>query len=65
MECVPLAVDWKGIVEMQVACLRNGINKVGIPDLMVAQNAIQHHLSLFSLDKHFRLLSKLVPLVLQ
>lgn len=65
MECVPLAVDWNGIIEMQVACLRNGINKVGIPDLMVAQNAMQHNLSLFSLDKHFRLLSKLVPLVLQ
>ena len=65
MECVPLAVDWNGIIEMQVACLRNGINKVGIPDLMVAQNAMQHNLSLFSLDKHFRLLGKHVPLVLQ
>jgi predicted nucleic acid-binding protein len=65
MECVPLAVDWNGIIEMQVECLRNGINKVGIPDLMVAQNAMQHNLSLFSLDKHFRLLGKHVPLVLQ
>ncbi len=65
MECVPLAVDWNGIIEMQVACLRNGINKMGIPDLMVAQNAMQHNLSLFSLDKHFRLLGKHVPLVLQ
>ncbi len=65
MECVPLAVDWNGIIEMQVACLRNGINKVGIPDLMVAQNAMQHNLSLFSLDKHFRLLGRHVPLVLQ
>ena len=65
MECVPLVVDWNGIIEMQVTCLRNGINKVGIPDLMVAQNAMQHNLSLFSLDKHFRLLGKHVPLVLQ
>ena len=65
MECVPLAVDWNGIIEMQVACLRNGINKVGIPALMVAQNAMQHNLSLFSLDKHFRLLGKHIPLVLQ
>ena len=65
MECVPLVVDWNGIIEMQVACLRNGINKVGIPDLMVAQNAMQHNLSLLSLDKHFRLLGKHVPLVLQ
>jgi predicted nucleic acid-binding protein len=65
IECVPLAVDWSGIIEMQVTCLRNGINKVGIPDLMVAQHAIQHSLALFSLDKHFRFLSKHVPLSLQ
>ena len=65
MVCVPLAVDWNGIIEMQVACLRKGINRMGLPDLMVAQNAMQHNLSLFSLDKHFRLLGKHVPLVLQ
>ena len=50
---------------MQVTCLRNGISKVGIPDLMVAQYAMQLGLTLFSLDKHFRLLSKHVPLSLQ
>jgi predicted nucleic acid-binding protein len=49
---------------MQVTCLRNGINKVGIPDLIVAQHAMQHNLSLFSLDKHFRMLSKHVALKL-
>jgi predicted nucleic acid-binding protein len=65
MECVPLALDWEGIIEMQVTCLRNGINRVGIPDLIIAQNAIQHNLALFSLDKHFRLLSKHVTLNLK
>lgn len=65
VERVPLAIDWEGIVEMQVTCLRNGINKVGIPDLIVAQHAMQHDLSLLSLDKHFRLLSKHVALKLQ
>ena len=65
IECVPLALDWEGIIEMQVTCLRNGINKVGIPDLIVAQQAVQCNLSLFSLDKHFRLLSEHVPLNLQ
>jgi predicted nucleic acid-binding protein len=64
IERVPLTVDWSGIVELQVTCLRNGINKVGLPDLIVAQHAMQHGLSLFSLDKHFRLLSKHVPLSL-
>ena len=65
IERVPLTLDWKDIIEMQVTCLRNGINKVGIPDLIVAQHAMQHNLSLFSLDKHFRLLSKHVALKLQ
>jgi predicted nucleic acid-binding protein len=65
IERVPLTVIWDGIVELQVTCLRHGINKVGIPDLIVAQQAIQHRLSLFTLDKHFRLLSKHVSLNLQ
>ncbi len=65
MERVPLTLDWDGIVELQVKCLRNGINKVGSPDLIVAQQAMQNNLSLFSLDKHFRLLSKHVALQLQ
>ena len=64
IERVPLTLDWDGIIEMQVTCLRNGINKVGIPDLIVAQQAMQYNLSLFSLDKHFRLLSKHVVLQL-
>jgi predicted nucleic acid-binding protein len=62
IERVPLTLDWDGIVQLQVTCLRNGINKVGIPDLMVAQNAIQNNIALSSLDKHFLLLSKHVPL---
>ncbi|MEI8242912.1 MAG: PIN domain-containing protein [bacterium] len=65
IERIPLTLDWDGIIEMQVTCLRNGINQVGIPDLIVAQQAMQHHISLFSLDKHFRLLSKHVALQLQ
>jgi predicted nucleic acid-binding protein len=45
-----------------IAC--NGTNRVGLPDLIVAQHAMQHNLSLFFLDKHFRLLSKHVALKL-
>ena len=58
MERLPLSVDWDEIVRMQVACLRGGINKVGIPDLIVAQHAMQNDLALFSRDKHFALMSK-------
>ena len=60
----PLSVDWADIIQMQILCLRNGINKVGIPDLMIAQHAIQNGLELYSRDKHFRLLARHVPLVL-
>jgi len=31
---------------------------MGIPDLIIAQHAKQHDLTLFSLDKHFGLLGK-------
>jgi len=62
VERLPLALDWDGIVQMQVTCLRNGINKVGIPDLIIAQHAIQNELALFSLDKHFALLGRHFPL---
>ena len=64
IERLPLSVDWDEIVQMQVACLRGGINKVGIPDLIVAQHAVQNNLVLFSRDKHFSLMSKHFPLSL-
>lgn len=65
IESSPLALDWKGIINLQVICIRNGINKVGIPDLIIAQHAMQNDLVLFSLDKHFSLMSKQVPLRIQ
>lgn len=58
----PLQVDWEGIIIFQVTCLKHGINKVGIPNLIIAQNAIQHGLRVFSVDKHFRLLHRVIPL---
>ena len=57
----PMAIDWKNLVEMQVACIQKGINAVGIPDLIICQYAIQYGLSLHSLDKHFRLMAKIFP----
>lgn len=65
IERVSLTLDWDEIIQMQVTCLRHGINKVGIPDLIIAQCAIQGNLALFSLDKHFQLMGKVLPLSLQ
>ena len=60
----PLTPDWDEVIGMQAVCLRNGINKVGIPDLLIAQHARQHHLSLYTLDRHFTLLSQYISLKL-
>jgi hypothetical protein len=55
----PINIDWDRIIRMQTANLRNGINKVGIADLIVAQNAIDGNLELYTLDKHFTAMSEL------
>ena len=49
----PLVIDWQEIREFQFLCLKAGINGIGIPDLMIAQNARQSECLVFSLDKHF------------
>jgi len=54
---IPLDIHWEEIVDFQVTCLKNGANGVGIPDLMIAQNAKQNDCMVYSLDKHFRLLN--------
>ena len=58
----PLTPDWDDVIKLQTGCLRNGINKMGIPDLLIAQHARQHHLCLYTLDRHFTLLSQYIPL---
>ena len=61
---IPVNIDWENIIDMQTKCIRNGINKVGIPDLIIAQNAILNNLDLYSHDKHFKLMSKHISLSL-
>ena len=60
----PVDIDWDDIRQMQITCIRGGINGIGIPDLIIAQNAIQNDLHLLSADGHFDSLSKHVPLSL-
>ena len=62
--CPPLDIDWDDLIQMQVICLRHGINKVGIPDLIIAQHAIQNQLELYSRDRLFSLISQHVGLSL-
>ena len=48
-----LNIIWEQIIGYQYQCLRKGINGIGIPDLIIAQNAIQNNCKIFSLDSHF------------
>ncbi|WP_157373300.1 PIN domain-containing protein [Algoriphagus terrigena] len=56
LEKFPLNIDWDLIRYYQVLNLKNGINKVGIPDLIILQQVIEEKLTLFSFDKNFRLM---------
>ncbi len=58
---VESAVDWNRIAGYQTTCLKNGINGVGIPDLIILQTSIDCGVRLFSLDKHFSLIKKRIP----
>ncbi|MBM9547795.1 PIN domain-containing protein [Leptospira sp. 201903074] len=58
IETFEMFIDWKQIIEFQITNLKNGINKIGIPDLLILQNTIQNQCTLFTLDKHFKLMSK-------
>jgi len=60
----PMVIDWNDIIALQTSCLSHGINGVGIPDLLIVQNAIQGGLRLLSKDRHFVLISKYFPLVI-
>ncbi len=57
---IPLNIHWEEIIEFQLKCLKSGANGVGIPDLIIAQNAKQNNCKIYSLDKHFRLLNKIL-----
>jgi predicted nucleic acid-binding protein len=54
-----IKINWNRIINMQTLNLKNGINRVGIADLIIAQNAVDNDLELFAIDKHFSLMSEL------
>ncbi len=52
---IALEIDWPKIINYQTTCLSKGINRVGIPDLIILDNVIKNDLVLFTKDKHFNL----------
>jgi predicted nucleic acid-binding protein len=53
-------LNWQTLTNNQLVCLTNGINKVGITDLMIAETVKQNNSMLCSLDRHFYLMSGLL-----
>ena len=60
IEKFELHIDWQQIRDFQYICLKNGVNKVGTSDLIIAQNAIQNNTAIYTLDKHFNFLKTLI-----
>lgn len=58
-------VIWDEIIEYQYKCLLSGLNGIGIPDLIIAQNAKQNNCRIYTLDKHFSLMENIISLKLQ
>jgi len=57
LECLPVFVNWEGIIGLQTQCLKHGLNGVGLPDLMITQTILEYKISIFSADKHFKKMS--------
>lgn len=49
---------------MQTMNLRSGNNNIGIPDIILAQNALNNDLVLFENDRHFLAMKELFGLQL-
>ncbi len=61
---LPMQINWEEIIEFQLKCLKEGANGVGIPDLIIAQNAKSNNCKIYSLDKHFLLLRQIIKVKL-
>jgi predicted nucleic acid-binding protein len=59
-----LSINWDQIIEFRFKCLKNGLNGIGIPDLLVAQNAKQNRCEIYSLDNNFVLMKDILELQL-
>jgi hypothetical protein len=57
---IAVKINWEEIIDYQEINLRNGINKISIADLIIVQNVRDNNLRLYSLDKHFELMSRYI-----
>jgi len=57
---IELSINWDQIIEFQFKCLKNGLNRIGIPDLIIVQNAKQNKCEIYSLDNHFKFMKDIL-----
>jgi predicted nucleic acid-binding protein len=60
IEVMDLNIDWDEIIEIQFQSIKNGINKLGLLDIVIAQNAKQNKLGMFTINRHMILLCKMI-----
>ena len=60
----PLTINWQEICEMQLLNFEHGNYRIGILDIIIAQNCIQNELKLVECDKHFEVMAGYMPLKL-
>ena len=60
IELLELNIDWDEIIEIQYYCIKNGINKLGLMDIIIAQNAKQNNVGIFTINRHMVLLCSLI-----
>jgi predicted nucleic acid-binding protein len=59
IESLELTIVWDEIIDIQYRCIRTGINKLGLLDIAIVQNAKQNNAGVFTLDRHMLLLCNL------
>jgi len=56
--------DWEEILKCRIAMFKDGYRKIGIQDLLIAQNCVQNDVPLITHDGHFETIAKFLPLKL-
>ena len=60
IELLELDINWDEIIEIQHTCIKRRINKLGLLDIVIAQNAKQNNVGIFSINRHMILLCDLI-----
>ena len=60
IELLELDINWDEIIEIQHNCMKKEINKLGLLDIVIVQNARQNNVGVFTINRHMILLCNLI-----